>query len=142
MNLTSALHTALLLLPDRFSEQRLYMTLTGLSYAGDFRMTVGEDRNKIANIVGPALPYFRNLYSKRLEKMKQFLHKTENSKDYEQDVSPAGRHHHLTMLPKGVQMNLVNVSLSSEKYTVHYHTFKPRFSYGTRTEEIVIWRTY
>ena len=48
MNLTSALHTALLLLPDRFTEDQLYMTLASVSYMGDFRITVDEDRNKVS----------------------------------------------------------------------------------------------
>lgn len=106
MNLTSAMHTALLLLPDRFSEDQLFMTLTSLSYMGDFRMTVGEDRNKVAKIVLGAKPHFLNLYGKRITKMKQFIHKDPNTGIMEQDVSPSGRHHHLTMLPKNVQLML------------------------------------
>lgn len=34
INLLSAMHTALLLLPESFSEEQLYLTLTGLSYMG------------------------------------------------------------------------------------------------------------
>ena len=47
-----------------------------------------------------------DLYGKRIVKMKQFIHKDENSGTFEQDVSPSGRHHHLTMLPKNVQLML------------------------------------
>lgn len=60
-NLTSALRTSFLLLPERFTERELYMTMTSLSYMGDFRMSVpgGENRNKIANIVESQSSWFR-----------------------------------------------------------------------------------
>ena len=41
MNTESAMHTALLLLPDYFTEFDFYCTIAGLSYTGDFRMTLG-----------------------------------------------------------------------------------------------------
>ena len=49
-------------------------------------------------------------YGKRISTMKQFVHKDPNTAIYEQDVSPSGRHHHLTMLPKNVQLMLEAVS--------------------------------
>ncbi len=41
MNLKNALHTSLLLLPEKFTEEQLQEKLCGLSYQGDFRMTIG-----------------------------------------------------------------------------------------------------
>ncbi|ROW05624.1 hypothetical protein VSDG_00484 [Cytospora chrysosperma] len=64
MNLFSALRTALLLLPDRFTEMELYSTIAGISYLGDPRMTLPtENPQKIGNIVGNNLPNFRRLYT-------------------------------------------------------------------------------
>ena len=74
----------------RFSEEQLYLTLAGLSYTGDFRMVVGEDKNKVtgwldvqnnfqhffpqvANIVRPQIERFRHLYKSRVAASKEFL---------------------------------------------------------------------
>ena len=109
LNLQSALHTALLLLPETFSETDLYLCLAGLSYTGDFRMVVGEDKNKVANIVRPNLPRFRQLYAKRLRSLSNYVEVLPSRGIGDQDTSSPARHFHLTQLPKNVQWNLVKV---------------------------------
>lgn len=70
MNLLSALRTALLLLPDRFTELELYNTIAGISYLGDPRMTLPtENPQKVSNIVGNNLPNFRRLYTPLIENL-------------------------------------------------------------------------
>lgn len=65
VNLISALRTALLMLPEKFTEKQLYERIAGLSYMGDPRMhslLASESPNKVSNIVGAQLPGFRQLY--------------------------------------------------------------------------------
>jgi translocator assembly and maintenance protein 41 len=65
VNLISALRTALLMLPESFTERQLYERIAGLSYMGDPRMNSyisGENPDKVSNIVGAQLPGFRQLY--------------------------------------------------------------------------------
>lgn len=70
INLLSALRTALLLLPDRFTELELYNTIAGISYLGDPRMTLPtENPQKVSNIVGNNLPNFRRLYTPLIENL-------------------------------------------------------------------------
>ncbi|KAI7777431.1 hypothetical protein LA080_003526 [Diaporthe eres] len=70
INLLSALRTALLLLPDRFTELELYNTIAGISYLGDPRMTLPtENPQKVGNIVGNNLPNFRRLYTPLIENL-------------------------------------------------------------------------
>jgi len=63
INLMSAVRTALLMLPEKFTEKQLYEQIAGISYLGDPRMTLGgENMRKVSNIVSHQLPNFRQLY--------------------------------------------------------------------------------
>lgn len=53
---------ALLLLPEEFTLERLYTEIVSLSYRGDFRMSFGEDKNKIGKIVAGNRAYMDELY--------------------------------------------------------------------------------
>ncbi|XP_003745439.1 phosphatidate cytidylyltransferase, mitochondrial [Galendromus occidentalis] len=106
MNLRSALHTALLTLPETFSLQDLFIRITRLSYDGDFRMLFGEDKNKVANIVKPAMREFEDIYSPFLTSMTT-VEWSPGSSQVHQDLSQAARLHHLELLPKSVQHQLL-----------------------------------
>ena len=79
-------------------------------------MTVGEDKNKVVKIVRPMLPQFRALYANEINKMSEFLWDRSTTNEFEQDVGLAGRHFHLSMLPKKMQAHLVRVKLSGLSY--------------------------
>ncbi|KAL4111379.1 hypothetical protein PRIC1_003059 [Phytophthora ramorum] len=66
-NLSHALNYALLCLPEKFTEQDLYMKIAGISYLGDFRMTFGENPKKVRNIVDGNLKSFRELYQRKIQ---------------------------------------------------------------------------
>jgi mitochondrial translocator assembly and maintenance protein 41 len=70
INLMSALRTALLLLPEKFTERELYSTIAGISYLGDPRMAFPtENPKKVANIVNNNLQNFRRLYAPLIESL-------------------------------------------------------------------------
>jgi len=109
INLSNALHTALLTLPERFSELTLYERIAGLSYTGDIRMITGlEDVRKVRNIVTPSVGLFRSLYRKRMQKLEHLL-EFKPGHDMIQDLSPSTRLFHLTMLPRNLQDAVVTV---------------------------------
>mmetsp|Transcript_14925 Transcript_14925/g.42303 ORF Transcript_14925/g.42303 Transcript_14925/m.42303 type:complete len:322 (+) Transcript_14925:38-1003(+) len=61
-NLQHAVHTALFLLPEQFTEKELFTKIAALSYSGDVRMALAEDPRKVENIVRGSLPHFQALY--------------------------------------------------------------------------------
>ncbi|SGY84559.1 BQ5605_C009g05704 [Microbotryum silenes-dioicae] len=74
VNLASALRTALLRLPEDFTEVELFEEIAGLSYRGDFRMKVGENPLKVRNIVAAQLDAFRSLYGGLLKSFWKSVH--------------------------------------------------------------------
>lgn len=106
LNLQSAVHTALLMLPAQFSDKQLYTRIAVLSYVGDFRMWIGEDRNKIDNIVDAQLVHFRRLYRPILLDLSDYVEVNEENGEGRQDVSPSARLYHLSMLPRELQERL------------------------------------
>lgn len=120
LNLQSAVHAALLILPDVFTEYDFYHAISNLSYTGDFRMTFGENKNKVENIVKPQLIGFRNLYQPFIGTLQDYVDfpmwKEVIPEDKKvpsdvvsycsQDVSPLAKLHHLNQLPRWPQKAL------------------------------------
>ena len=124
VNLRGAVAAALLLLPERFTEGQLYETITGLSYAGDFRMAIAENPDKVRNIVhSPGSPLrFHGLYAHILQEMeaRSMLRRldlgstTIDRNDdaqilggvYEQDISTLGITNVLRCIPMDCQQRM------------------------------------
>lgn len=104
-NLKSAVLASFLMLPESFSEEDLYLQIAGLSYSGDFRMIIGEDKAKVTNIVRPNLGHFQKLYSNILQECPQAVYKQAQGK-IEVDKSPEGQFLQLMSLPKQLQQNI------------------------------------
>ncbi|XP_020558808.1 phosphatidate cytidylyltransferase, mitochondrial isoform X2 [Oryzias latipes] len=79
-NLKSAVTASILMLPESCSEDDLFLQIAGLSYAGDFRMVIGEDKSKVANIVKDNMQHFKTLYSNILRDCPQLVYKPQQGK--------------------------------------------------------------
>ena len=102
VNLTSAIRTALLTLPETFTETELFERIAGFSYAGDIRMVLpGENRGKVNNIVKKQGPQFRELYH-RLVVALPGVHWPAHSETIQQDLAPHTRAAHLRKLPSNL----------------------------------------
>ncbi|XP_018916896.2 phosphatidate cytidylyltransferase, mitochondrial [Bemisia tabaci] len=107
-NLEFAVHAALLLLPDSFTDIDLYSTISNISYNGDFRMLIGEDKRKVQNIVIPQIEKFHDLYFPTLVKLKDFIYmpETNHPRRCSQDTSALASLHHLLNLPIPIQREI------------------------------------
>ena len=128
INRKNALITALALLPDRFDESELYMTIASLSYTGDPRMGIGENPNKVANLVSPMLSAYRELYRDVLASMdssvlrKVTLLPHVDKTTYLIDSSPNCRKFLHSHLPRSIQRNLPPArhgNVASREYVHH-----------------------
>ncbi|XP_062842999.1 phosphatidate cytidylyltransferase, mitochondrial isoform X3 [Trichomycterus rosablanca] len=79
-NLKSAVTASFLMLPESFSEEELFLNIAGLSYAGDFRMVIGEDKSKVSNIVRDNMEHFRILYNNILQECPQAVYKPQQGR--------------------------------------------------------------
>ena len=119
VNLISAVRTALLLLPETFTECDLYSTIAGISYLGDPRMSLPtENLNKVSNIVRNQLPNFRRLYRPLIENLPNVSFKDPRCSQPEwaedlttnaslaQDMDPTKRGNMVRRLPKAFRKKL------------------------------------
>uniref|UniRef100_A0A673A5N0 Phosphatidate cytidylyltransferase, mitochondrial n=1 Tax=Sphaeramia orbicularis TaxID=375764 RepID=A0A673A5N0_9TELE len=107
-NLKSAVTASFLMLPESFSEEDLFLQIAGLSYAGDFRMVIGEDKSKVTNIVKDNIQHFRILYSNILRDCPQVVYKPQQGK-LEVDKSPEGQFVQLMALPRTLQQRITKL---------------------------------
>lgn len=113
-NFESALHAALLQLPERFTYFELFHAIADISYNGDFRMLFGEKKDKVKNIVEPQLDAFLKLYKPYLRDMSQCIHVTDLSKVSDTRIEQTKSHDsiltHLEALPTRVQELLKDIT--------------------------------
>lgn len=119
VNLLSAVRTALLLLPEKFTEHELYSAITGISYMGDPRMALPtENPQKVQNIVTHQIPNFRRLYVPLIDNLPNVAYNDSRTSDpswldddtsdikLEQDMDPKRRGNMVRRLPKAFRERL------------------------------------
>ena len=118
VNLKNALHTALLLMPETFNLEELFLCITNLSYHGDVRRSIGaEDKSKVFNIVKPNYDHFYELYKPLIQKeCAHFLHFNEFTMQIDQDKSSHSIYHNLNFLPKNLLQIIINKCVHLRQY--------------------------
>ena len=112
-NLNNAVIAALLTLPEYFTEEELFLSIAGLSFTGDFRMVVGENKGKVQNIVGSNIEPFRDLYRPILLNSSQ-LYFSSSSCKYHQNQESSVMFSRLMSLPRNLQEQLVQGVIGKE----------------------------
>jgi translocator assembly and maintenance protein 41 len=114
MNLENAIRVSLLMLPERFTEEELYLKIGGLSYSGDFRMRIGENPYKVFNIVYAQMDAFREKYDPIIDDLPNINRLADGSLEVnysfnkKQDINPRLRGTMISLLPKLFQEKLKN----------------------------------
>merc|ERR1712048_336707 len=123
-----ALNTALLTLPESFTERELYVKITGISYNGDIRMSRGfENRQKIENIVDGAFDNFKKIYRKLLYEydVAKLNVNFDNSDDegngngiqeIHQDLSSATIYKKLSACPLNLQISIARIAGKNDRH--------------------------
>ncbi|KAG0749798.1 hypothetical protein G6F26_006461 [Rhizopus arrhizus] len=106
VNLTEAVRVALLTLPENFTEEELFMRIAGISYQGDFRMMVGENPNKVKNIVTSQMDNFHRLYFGLLDDLPNVA--VLNGGKLQQSYNPRYRGLMVKKLPKTLYDKVLN----------------------------------
>lgn len=133
VNLKNAIHTSLLLLPEKFSIEELFIKITCLSYSGDFRMVIGENKNKIRNIVLPNMSHFIKLYKPILLQEAPYLYWNELTNQLDQELDFKTIYHHLNFLPKNLLYKMIHKSIL--KQTRQYYDLEEiLFKLATRID--------
>ncbi len=114
-NLKNALHTSLLLMPENFTLLDLFIQITSLSYTGDLRMVIGENKQKCVNIVTPQMERFLELYKPYLikESIENFLTCNFETGKLTQSLNQHTIYHHLNLLPKNLIQTIVRLKFKS-----------------------------
>ncbi|KAF9186860.1 Mitochondrial translocator assembly and maintenance protein 41 [Haplosporangium sp. Z 767] len=105
VNLFNATRVALLSLPKRFTSEELFTKIAGLSYLGDFRMSIGENPHKVQNIVNAQLSQFHRLYDPLLLNLSNVT--TLREGHLEQDDSPLIRSRTFQKLPPKLKQGVL-----------------------------------
>ncbi|KAF9316169.1 Mitochondrial translocator assembly and maintenance protein 41 [Podila horticola] len=105
VNLFNATRVALLSLPKRFTSEELFYKIAGLSYLGDFRMSIGENPHKVQNIVNAQLAQFHRLYDPLLGNLSNVT--TLREGHLEQDDSPLVRSRTFQKLPPKLKQGVL-----------------------------------
>ena len=118
-NLVGAVRTALLMLPETFTEFDLFRTIAGISYLGDPRMSLPtENRSKVNNIVANNFVNFRRLYAPLIDKLPNIQYpggtdvgnmdwiESPQFRRLEQDMDPVKRANMVRRLPSSFRTKL------------------------------------
>ncbi|KRZ73985.1 Mitochondrial translocator assembly and maintenance protein 41 -like protein, partial [Trichinella papuae] len=117
MNLKNACRMALLILPEKFNEEQLYTTIASLSYWGDIRMKIAENKNKVANIVQQNMRQFADMYEPILNNLYEEIPLTRSGQTFNHLLTTDNIFHLLEFLPSQVLFEIENYM--QQCYTQH-----------------------